>query len=86
MQTLNYSSMFTTVDNGKEITILQKKMEQIFKNQKPEVIRAIVGSPGGAFDTNFLYFREYNFWVVIEEGDNRYWNAFGLGIWIAFWV
>lgn len=76
---VNYSAMFTTVDNGKEITRLQKRMEAIFRSQKPEIIRAIAGSPGGAFETNFLYFKKFDFWAVFEEGDTRYWNAFGTG-------
>jgi len=71
--------MFTTVDNGKEITRLQKRMEAAFKSQKPEIIRAIVGSPGGSFETRFLYFEKFDFWVVFEEDENRYWNAFGTG-------
>ncbi|MBK8196498.1 MAG: hypothetical protein IPK76_26115 [Lewinellaceae bacterium] len=71
--------MITAVDNGKEIARLQKQMQLAFKNQKPESIRAIIGSPGGAFGTKFLYFKAYDIWVVFEEGDNRYWNAFGIG-------
>lgn len=71
--------MFTAVDNAKEITTLQKRLEQAIKRKKPEIIRAIVGSPGGAFETNFLYVQEFDFWAVFDESDNRYWNAFGVG-------
>lgn len=71
--------MFIAVDDAKEITNLQKRLEQAFKSQKTEVIRAIVGSPGGAYETNFLYIKEHDFWVVFDEGGNRYWNAFGVG-------
>lgn len=71
--------MFTTIFNADEITELQKRLEQAFRSQKPEIIRAIVGSPGGAFETNFLYIGEHEFWVVFGKDKNRYWNAFGVG-------
>lgn len=71
--------MITAVDNGTEITRLQKQMVTVFKNHKPEYIRAIVGSPGGAFSAQFMYFEAHDFWVVSEESDNRYWNGFGIG-------
>jgi hypothetical protein len=71
--------MITAVENGKEIARLQKRLVDIFKNQKPEYIEAIIGSPGGAFETTFLYFESHNFWAVFEKDKNRYWNAFGTG-------
>ena len=71
--------MITAVENGKEIAQLQKRLVNLFKSHKPEFIQAIIGSPGGAFETMFMYFEAFNFWVVFEEGDNRYWNGFGTG-------
>ena len=71
--------MITTIENGIEIIELQKHFESIFKSQKPERIRGIIGSAGGAFETTFLYLGKYNIWVSFEKGDNRYWNGFGVG-------
>lgn len=58
---------------------MQKQMVNIFKKQRPEYIRAIIGHRGSAFDTRFMYFEAHNFWAVFDEDINRYWNAFGVG-------
>lgn len=71
--------MITVVENKKEITELQKRLVNIFHNSKPHYIRAVISSPGGALETNVLYFQKQNYWAVFEEIENRYWNAFGAG-------
>lgn len=45
-------------------------------NQK---IKCWVGYPGGSFEDNVSYSKEFNLWLSKQKLDTRLWNGFGIG-------
>ena len=70
--------MLSIVESKRQIRNYQHSLKSSFENYNPEYIDVILGSAGGAFEAEIMYFKEFDFWAFFGESDNRYWNAFGV--------
>ncbi|TWV91499.1 hypothetical protein [Chitinophaga pinensis] len=58
---------------------LQKNLEKLVKRICPVESEGSVGYQGGSKYVTLHYSPQLNIWFSTETGDNKYWNAFGIG-------
>lgn len=71
--------MVTIIETKKELSKYQNTLKSNFEAHNPEYITVTVSSRGGSSETEVMYFKKQNIWVVFSQDHNRYWNAFGVG-------
>jgi hypothetical protein len=67
------------VSDENEIISLQRKFEERLKRVADEEYEITLGWMGGNITEKTYYSKELGIWFAFDKGENRYWNAFGLG-------
>lgn len=67
------------VSDEKEIVSMQRRFEEKLKSVADEEYEITLGWMGGSITEKAYYSKELGIWFAFDKGENRYWNAFGLG-------
>ena len=72
--------MLKIIEEKSKITGLNKAFLKKIRRAAEYSKEVEVGYPGGNGTAKVYYIKKYDFWGCFDEaGDNRYWNAFGIG-------
>lgn len=72
--------MLKIIEEKSRVTGLNKVFLQKIRRAAEYSKEVEVGYPGGNGTAKVYYIKKYDFWGCFDEaGDNRYWNAFGVG-------
>lgn len=71
--------MMEVIYNHREIVKLHKQFHDQLDERFTKKVCCSVGYQGGSNEDVVKYYKGLNLWVITQELNNKYWNAFGRG-------
>lgn len=71
--------MLKVIGKTKKINELQQKFVEVITDSFDSTVTSYLGYQGGSSELELHYSKKHNFWLSPGQGDNRFWNAFGVG-------